>query len=138
MNKSETSKILSLLNREYRSEIIDAERTELWHEVLGNLEYKHVRAAVVKWLSDPEQAKWFPKPAQLKALCDDKRAEKLEENQEHCDRYFELIQRLQVESLTLPEERELSQLESELGISKLARSYVHFRAPKIRHLRESA
>lgn len=130
MNITETSKLLALLNREYPREIVDRDRTELWQEALANSDYKEIRAALTKWLADPDQSQWMPKPGQLKALCvRSSRHARLDEDPAMVDRYFKLTAKYQIEPLDESEARELERIESSLGIPSSSRCLVRFNQP---------
>lgn len=130
MNTAETYKIMMLLSIEYPREVINRERTELWQDALQHADYHEMRAAVSKWISDPDQSQWFPKPGQLKAMCKaTTRHARLEEDPACVDRYFELTARYQIEPLDGAETAELERIESALGVPITARCLVRFNRP---------
>lgn len=124
MNKAQTTEVLSILAVEYRNEVIDEDRISIWHAILADEDYAKIRGAVVAWLKDPQESRFFPKPAALIALSH--RGEQTRDDAQVVSRYFDLVTKYQNQTITEAERGALRSLELALNVHASARMFVQF------------
>lgn len=115
MTYDETAAVLGLLAIEYRNEVIDEPRIELWSELFKDVAFDDAKAAVLAWFQDGEKGRFFPRPAELRGLV---RATQPKLDSKLYKRYAELRRIYQTALLSEQDERELSRIEQRLGIAK--------------------
>jgi hypothetical protein len=71
MTRSETAKILAMLQTEWPSQVVTPGRVALWHAVLGDLPYAAVAWALGEWLRRAD-CPHFPHPGELRGLVADR------------------------------------------------------------------
>jgi hypothetical protein len=118
MTYDETAAVLGLLAVEYRNEVIDEPRIELWSELFKGTDFDAVKEAVLVWFTDAEKGRFFPRPAELRGLV---RSKEPKLDARLYRRYGELRRLCQTASVSGPELAELNRIEGLLGLPTSAR-----------------